>query len=253
MLIPPLEYKDVKSVLTGIQLLKILDTNDLNQMQEDIITELGINGKAYARWESKRNKFKNSIEELIESYEYKESTVPIEKFDDLKIKYNESIEEISKMEEDIEKMNQLISKLKEVKDKEAVDEIIEENSDEIEKFNKLTSKSKKQLNSLPSIVQEAIYQEYRNENLSYASFGEDFKAQQIRDAIEEDYLKDTGEGLTIIGEDPNISDAIQSLDSLKNFIDMKLTHSNEFLDYYKDNFDHRFEFTSRRFWNQHLF
>jgi hypothetical protein len=104
IMVPPLDYDDIKDVLTGIQILKISKETDLNQMQSDITTSLKITGKPFAKWEAKRNEFIESISDII-------SEIPPEP-------------DITEMTKEIERLNQEIKDLKKAKDASEVTRIL---------------------------------------------------------------------------------------------------------------------------------
>jgi hypothetical protein len=99
LLVKPLEYKDMKAVLTGIQGLKIEDKSDLNMMQDQIVNVLSMKGKAYARWEIKRDQFLAKLTEC-ESLKKVEKPVTEEECKKLQQQYKDAIKEI----EDAEKI-----------------------------------------------------------------------------------------------------------------------------------------------------
>lgn len=252
LLVEPLEYKDVKAVLTGIQVLKINDKNDLNTMQEELTNALGIEGKPFARWEVKRDKFLEEIEDYISSIE-PPITISMEEYKELQKKYEDSIEELKRGEEELEKKKELIEKLKEAKDSEEVKEVFKESLNEIEIFDNLIKNAKVTLSKLPSIVREAIYYYFRDEELKRPGYGEDYRKEDIRKAVEDDYLYDTGTGVRIIENDPKIAKAIEKIRDLGSFIEKTKEESEDFFDYYMGKYDHQLNLYSRRFWDTHLF
>lgn len=251
VLIPSIEYSDVKSVLTGVQLLKLTDASSLNQMQEELVNTLDMKGKAFARWESKRNKFIESVKGVELSVD--DDEISIEDYNDLNTKYTDAVNEIENMEEELDKKDKLIQALKKAKDSAEVDEIVEEQLDDMGLFEDMVSEANSQLSCLPEVVQEAVFQYYRNELLRYPEFGEDYKGQQIKEAEENDYLTDGGDGIELNQEDNSISDSLKALNKLSKFIDDIELESDEFVQYYSKHYDHRLKFQSRRFWDEHLF
>lgn len=252
ILVPPIEYGDVKAVLTGVQLLKINDSNSLNQVQSDLIEALGIKGKPFARWESKRNIFLDGLGRILKSHGTVPSKVSYKKYDKVFKQYNDAVAEMEAMEREIEKKNSMINALKKAKDKSAVKCIIAENSSEIERFEDLAGEAHSCLSGLPEIVREAIFQNARGEALRYPDFGEDIKGQEIKEAEENDFLIDLGDGIGIVEEDPSIADALKAIHALSSFIDQMEQESEEFQEYYANTYDHRLNFQSRRFWDEHL-
>lgn len=252
ILVPPLEYGDVKAVLTGVQLLKINDSNSLNQVQSDLIEALGIKGKPFARWESKRNIFIDGLEQILKNHGAAPSKVPYKKYEKVLNQYNDAVEEMEAMEREIEKKSSMISALKKAKDKSAVNNIVAENSSDIERFKELADEANSCLSRLPEIVREAIFQNTRGKVLRYPDFGEDIKGQEIKEAEENDFLIDLGDGVGIVEDDPSIAEALRATHALSSFIDQIDQESEEFQKYYANTYDHRLNFQSRRFWDEHL-
>lgn len=257
LLVPPLEYSGIKAVLTGVQVHKIDQKADLNEMQNEIISALERRGKPFARWEVKRDKF---LEELSDYFGSQPTPVSIskEKFESLDKRYREAVEEIKLMEEEISKKDDLIEELKQAKDADSVRQIIYESSESREQFETLVKEAKKILKPLQHTVREALYYHFREEKLRWPGFGEDYEREQIEYAIEQDFLKDDEDGIAVVEEDPKISAAIQILNGLQQFL-WKVEESEEwggeddgFAEFYMDTFGHRPRFTSRRFWETHL-
>ncbi|CAK2010898.1 toll/interleukin-1 receptor domain-containing protein [Vibrio crassostreae] len=250
ILIPPLEFKDIKAVLTGVQLVRINDKDGLNQMQADLLEHLSISGKPFARWESKRNRFLDNISDFL--VESDSDFISKSQWNDLQKKYDDALGEIESMEGELDSKDELIDMLKNSKDATEVESIIVSNLSEIEKFEDLANEASVALATLPEIVREAIYKHFRGEELPYPDFGEDYKRQLISDAVENDFLSDTGSGFAIEEEDPVVADALSNILKLDKFIDDVEVESEEFCEYYENKYDHRLKFLSKRFWGEHL-
>lgn len=257
LLAPPLEYSDIKAVLTGVQVHKIDQKAALNETRDEIISALGSKGKPFARWEVKRDRF---LEELSDYLESQPTPVSIskEKFESLDKKYREAVEEMKSMEEEISKKDDLVEELKQAKDADSVRQIIYESSESREQFETLVKEAKKVLKPFQSIVCEALYYYSRDEKLQWPGFGGDYEREQIEYAIEQDFLKDDGDGIAVVEEDPQIDAAIQTLNELQQFLweveerEKGRGKGDGFIKFYRDTFGHRPELTSRRLWETHL-
>ena len=64
ILVPPLTYSDVKGVLTGIQVDKLNDADDLNRFQQTF-SEILEKDILFPQWEKKRNKFLKESESIL--------------------------------------------------------------------------------------------------------------------------------------------------------------------------------------------
>jgi hypothetical protein len=249
IIVPPLNYEDIKSVLTGVQLQKISDKNNLNQIQLDIIEALDINGKSFARWEVKRDDFIMKIEKEITDQKTDEM-VDIKEYKKVKSDYENSKKEMKELLDELEKSKALVSKLKKLKDHEEVSDLIKEELDEKEQFEELIKNSKKTFNNLPAIVLETLYFHMKDEILPWPGFGEDYKRDIMKKAIDDDYLYDEGNGVDINPDDPKVKRALERLEEIRNFCESY--RSPEFIEFYEDEYDHQLNFKSKRFWETHL-
>ena len=65
LLVPPLDYGDVRGVLAGVQAAKIDDKEKLNDLRDDLIEKLGIVPLRTSHWERKRDKFLGKLASLL--------------------------------------------------------------------------------------------------------------------------------------------------------------------------------------------
>lgn len=250
ILVPPLQYTDMKAVLNGIQALNINNTNDLNQMRDELVEKLTVKGNAFAKWEVKRDQFLENIKSISEPNI--DPTVDYKKFTELSDRYSEAVQEFKNYEEKLAAKDKIIEELKKLKDVEEVKELLNNSLNDFELLNKLISECEEKLSALPNIVKEAVFKFYRGEKLSRPGFGEEYIREEINRAIENDYLSDNHSEIQINREDPKISRAIKSLDNLKTYIEEKNSNDKEFCDNYEQKYDHQVNFISKRFWTTHL-
>ncbi len=72
IIVPPLDYADVRGVLTGIQMAKLGDKESLNDLRDDLTEKLGLKPYRTSHWERKRDKFLARQGEML----LKETTTP---------------------------------------------------------------------------------------------------------------------------------------------------------------------------------
>lgn len=256
LLVPPLEYSDIKAVLKGVQVLKIENKSDLNVMQGELTVSLNIKGKSFARWEVKRDSFLKELSKYLDSYK-PEKKISKEDYESLERRYNDAVNEMKSMEEEISQKNDLVEKLKKLKDSNNVKKIIFESLESKDQFEELIKKAKKAVRPLPSIVRVALFHYFRDEKLGRPGFGYDTERDQIKEAVEEDFLEDKEDGFVVVEEDPKISNAISALDEVQHFL-WKIDSSEsedgieKFSEYYMDKYGHRAKFNSKRFWDEHF-
>src|SRR5439155_2537399 len=65
LLVPPVDYADVRGVLVGTQLSKIDDKEKLNDLRDDITEKLGLTPFKTSHWERKRDKFLGLLTNLL--------------------------------------------------------------------------------------------------------------------------------------------------------------------------------------------
>lgn len=258
LIVQPLDYSDVKAVLSGIQVLKIDQKSDLNEMQSELTSALSIEGKTFARWEVKRDKFLKELAGYFKSYKPK-INITEDAFKKIELQYKEAVKEIETIEEELDQKNILIEQLKKVKDSESVKKVIYDSLESKDQFFELVKIAKRALKPLPSIVCEALYYHFRNERLPWPGFGGDSERDEIKNAIEQDFLEGYEDGADVIEDDPKVSDAIVALTDLQRFIwgvdekdEFEDDNKDEFEEYYIDSYGHRPKFSSRRFWSKHL-
>lgn len=77
LVISPVDFSDLKAVLTGIQAARINDPQGLNTFADAIESALEIDKRNFARWEKKRNDFLNKLPALEESQPNRVSQNPV--------------------------------------------------------------------------------------------------------------------------------------------------------------------------------
>lgn len=65
ILVPPLQYADVKDVLLGTQVSKIDDEIGYNQLRDHLQKEVQCNGASNTKWDTKRRAFLKALEVLL--------------------------------------------------------------------------------------------------------------------------------------------------------------------------------------------
>ncbi|WP_182870887.1 toll/interleukin-1 receptor domain-containing protein [Rhodopirellula sp. JC639] len=69
LLVPPVDYADVGGVLAGVQLAKLDNKEDLNDLRDDVIRRLGLSPYSTSHWERKRDRFLNKLAIHLEAGE----------------------------------------------------------------------------------------------------------------------------------------------------------------------------------------
>ena len=247
-LVPPLNYTDMKDVLTGIQAGNILDAPDLSDLRDDVIKILKLPGLATSRWEIKRDLFLETLPDIIKMIE-EPHVVSREEYNKSEARYHECLEELKSKTTEIKKRDKTISKLKLLKNSEEANKIILEDLTEWEKLQALRKNFNKAVASLPSIVLEALYHHASNNQF----VPEDHEIDEARNAAENDYFEpfnpedDTHVELNDL--DPKIMKSLEVINELDRFLEGAPV---EFCDAFCDQENYAPKLTSRRFWNNFL-
>lgn len=251
-LVPPVEHKDMKAVLSGTQAFSVVDPSGWNEALEIFRQALGIDPNV-SRWERKRDEKIAEIKSLLPS-QHQPKIVPYQKYVDLQTKLEDANEEIAILEEENGRLKELLEKVKKAKDAKEVAKVELEGLPANVKFQKLVSAAKLGLKPLPDMVCEAIYFDYRDEAMPWpTAFGNEYDVDKIKEAIRDGWLyDDEPNGIRIRSDDPKIRRATDALDKLSRFVENADEKEPEFFESYSREYDHNLEFTSRRFWNAHL-
>ena len=65
MIVPPLDYADMRGVLAGTQMAKLGDKESLNDLRDDLTEKLGLKPYRTSHWERKRDKFLTRLSEML--------------------------------------------------------------------------------------------------------------------------------------------------------------------------------------------
>lgn len=251
LLLPPLTYDDVNGVLLGTQVLRLNSKEKLNQFQGEMVELFKIKGKAFAIWEKRRDEFLEWIDGYIKAYTPPKKVDP-DKHRELEKNYNEAKEALSDAEDRISTLEGQIEKLKQLKDKAAADAVLEADIEDVEKFETLVDEAVEAMSGFPREVDNALFLHFRGEELEWPPFGysdSDEIRRDIKEAMEQGFLVDGGAGVTINTEDPLIRKAVDALERIQTFV---RNPSEEFADYYANNYDHQPSLTNKRFWTEHF-
>lgn len=248
LLVPPLVHADVKGVLTGIQVDRINEAEELNRFQEEICNILKPECK-FSRWERKRDDFIELSKEIIArngaNKEKSKELIALEK------KYKEVQDDIRAYEEEIERKDQIIAKLKDCKNRDEVEEILNDFKDESEKFEELVSKVNEALKKLPRIVAYVLYKElYAKSEVVFSGFEDKHLLDYAVDATENGYLRFYEPCYSINEEDIRVTEAINSLRNLNRFLTTEISES--FYEKLFNDIGYKPDLKNKRFWKDHF-
>jgi hypothetical protein len=253
LLIPPLQYDDLKAVLKGIQVGYINDSEALDNLY-DILIEKEFVAKNIPRWGKKRDAF---IKEIAPLETHKKITgltsVKSEVFSAINDKYNLILETNQKNEEIIEQPHNQIEELRQCKDKEESSAIMLKYSSENDIFQSLAEKVRETLSLLSSSCIDVLFCYTTGGCYSLPPrFGNEDIHEAIGSDIQERYLECEEDYITVNTDHPKIRRAIKALDKLQNFIIERLSENSDLISSFEDENDYPFDFSNREFWRDYL-
>lgn len=253
ILVPPLGFNDVKDALTGVQALKVDDDISYNELRDYLYTELNIKIKSSTKWDVKRKKFLKKLNKIIKNIVIP-NEVSFEEFQDIKNKYDESLEEFDNYESEIDELKKYIEELENCKDAGEV---------------KLIKSKNKKAASLMEEFDEII------ENIS--SFGENVSTEVFKFILSEHYGKpykidfysdqeefmaaarynyiSTDDEVSVNWQNRKLSDLHSHLGDLSTFLEEydeeKETEMSVFFEMYDDKYQSPLEPNNQEFWEEH--
>ncbi len=250
VLVPPVRFKDMKAVLSGLQASKIDDPSDLDELRDELAECLDIKPLPTPRWNEKRSEFVNSLSSVLKKLPLS-PTVPREKLEDALAKLQEANALYEEQEEENKTLRNRIDKLKATKDAKSVADVEMEELDADGQFEQLVAAASKSLKALDPITREAVYAEsigqdyYPGQNSLYTWDEADSSLQYKK--IERN---DEG-GIRPNSSHPRVAEAVAALDKLRIWIQSE--SPEDFYHWYKSkNKGFEPDLTDRRFWDTHL-
>jgi hypothetical protein len=246
MLVPPLDWSDLKAVLNPRQGGKINDASDLANLYDRL--EAIDKGKiATARFQLKRDGFLERLKTLKISGR---TSVSAKDYNELKTKYDAAVMATVEYEDEIRKLKSQFAKLASKKDKNDVREILLAGSDEPKQFANLKEAFKSISRNLPSPALEAMFYRERGEDYRLPPyFASEHIYETAQQAAARDFVEIEENQVTLNSAHPVVSAALVELRKIEDFL---LNASDAFRDNYEDENDHPFSITNRDFWEKNL-
>ncbi len=263
--IPPLSFSDIEDVLRNNQMRMIDRGSDLDELKDELTKELRLKNIKSARWGSKKDQFLKKLPKILAKLPVPK-IIPSDQYEELKEKYDHFLQQMETLEEENEQQSEIINELKSCKDQAEVRKIVKKHSTLDEEFVELVGKTKKTLKSLPSIVVEALYYHFRDEDMPVPSPFEESRLEDIKLQMEYEYLcgslGDEHEAgyINVCEDNPAIEKAIESLSELRSFIRDVTDEESEdyeekymdFVDNFREEHGFKLSFVSRSFWEEFL-
>jgi hypothetical protein len=246
ILVPPLDWSDLKAVLNPRQGAKINEASDLANLF-DRLKAIGKANMATSRFQVKMDGFLERLKTLKVSGR---TTVSAKDYDELKTKYNAAVKATVEYEDEIRKLKSQFAELATKKDKNDVLKILLENSDELNRFAILKEAFKAISRNLPSPALEAMFYRERGEDYRLPPhFANEHIHESAQQAAERDFVEIDENLVTLNSAHPVVSAALVELRKIEDFL---LNASEAFRDNYQDENDHPFSISNRDFWERNL-
>jgi len=248
IVVPPLDFSDLQSVLTGIQAFKINSADGWNDACP--VLEKQLDKKAnFAIWERNRNKFLAIIPDLI-AKQPKPTRVSADKHEKAAQAYKDAAKVLSELSDKHEELLIQYEKVKAAKDSTEVRKIEMESNEEDERLQELIDKAADELSFFPRTVKEAFYQREIGKELTWPDGFDNDGRDDMENAQERHWLSEGSYGLVPSNDHPRVLAALGALNELVSFLPEL---SEGFVKWYEDEHKEKLSFTSREFWERHLF
>jgi len=254
IIVPPVTFGDVKTILGEIQFAIINDRSNLTEMRENLVKILNISSPVPgARWEVKRDQFLDKFNEIIKKIP-KPIRVKSEEHQKSVQAYKECLKVVTEKEEAVKVLQSTIEELKKLKNKnEVVEATLKTIDTDLKKFDILTDGILKAFDTfIPytrKVVIEACFYNFKKEEFLFERDLDD----RVKNAVERNYLelivRDNIASCVPNSSHPKIGEIISLLDKLSSFVK---SAGYEFSEWYEDKYEDIFDAESRTFWERHL-
>lgn len=247
VIVSPLEYKDLKAVLAGLQASKITNDIDLDELRDELVERLKITPHSTPRWSTKKTKFLDDLPELINKTRFS-GPVSREVYDkalkDLH-EYHVEYDELQRICSSLEEKNQALMK---VKDAKQVAKVIREHSSSIDVFEELAKSAKSAILPLNRLVREALYCKFRGKDFSPSR--DDFEEAE-RLVEDGDFKVGSDDSSLVLNlKRAQIRKADEAIQELAEWLEEA---PMEFFEWYEEEMDEEEPSISLRpFWDRHL-
>lgn len=247
LVVPPLDFSDLKAVLGGVQAGRINDSPKLDNLRDRLS-----GGVATAKWNMKRDVFLRNFNQNLATSIKGPSKISAEKHEELNNRYSALLDEVTEKEATIRLLNQQVAELKELKDREQVAAVMASYSDEDDQFDALVEAVCTEFTKLPSIVVEAFFYEERGESfiIKTGFDRDDDRIDAARSAEQNGFITYRDSEVSLNENDRKVIRARNALIDLKEFLNGGA--SSEFLERFDEEYEFPPDLSNRRFWVQFL-
>ncbi len=251
VIVPPVDHASLKAVLGGLQVSKVAAEDDLDELRDELLKRLDIDGHDTPRWNAKRKKFSAALPDLLDKIKYK-GPVPRDKHAKVEKELASYAKAYEERDAELSKLKETIQELKKLKDAKSVAKVVRKNLEESEVFEQLVEDARKALKSLARSVREAMY--YRSRRDDY--YPEDSDAwEDVKRPLEygELELTDDEKAVAPNSSSSKVHKAMQAVDALAKWLESDEA-TEDFASWYDTEYEGEVpDISNRGFWERHLF
>jgi hypothetical protein len=248
LLVPPLEYDDLKAVLNGTQSGFINEVRTLNELRDRLI-DIKIASGATQRWESKRDTFITRFKQLQKSIQGR-TVVAASEVAKLKNQYEQLQETVVEHLARIDELKQLVDRLKECKDPNDVSRALLEDSDHPEKFDAIIEKIVPIARSVGEFALKSLFHLHRGTPYKPETDNSSMEGFQVNLAAERGLIKIKNECVSPDLTHPKMKELNRVMNELQEFMqgtDTAFIQSKELQDGFQ------FSLENRDFWRNYFY
>ncbi|MGX7004885.1 TIR domain-containing protein [Caballeronia sp. KNU42] len=247
ILVPPLEYSDVKDVITATQVAKIDNDIKYNELRDYLISKVSFKPKSVTKWDTERRRFLGSLPELLKNMRVPEKVSP-EEHQAVKNQLEEAQETLSEYASEVSELKALNKKLEKAKDASEVSEIkrsvrktgaeedFEKLLKEIAEFRKIAKSGE----VFKFVLSDFYGQPYHPDLFNY---GDEFSQAARRNLIS---LEDSP---SVKWENSRMTELRKKLTALQSLVDG--SDEKSLIRYHKNTYEFTLETDNEEFWEFH--
>jgi TIR domain len=243
LLVPPINYHDLRGALYGKQGMLIDDPQKLDALRDEL-KHLIREETSTTRWNRRRDEFLKELPSLLAAMKPLGS-IPAAEADKLRKERDRYQQESVALDERVERLQEQVAALEKARSAEDVRAIHRDFSDEGDNFEEVLGTARNALVDLPRVVMTALFYDRRGEPF-YPEYDEWQNAP--RQAVEQNLLRQSEGKFWPKEGHPKISRAIDALSELERFVSGV---SPEFRHDYEDEHDDLLDVHSQTFWDRH--
>ena len=247
ILVPPLNFTDLRGILPGTQCRKLLDTSMPSALY-DCLCKLASVPVPVARFDTKKAAFLDKLPNILKRLP-KPDIVRAEEHNRLKDDLDGYKQLSIELEKEKDELQRQLKEIVAAKDATAVAAIVKKYSTEWQQFESLLEDCNRAIGKLTPVIQEAMFFWTRREVFepNYENWGD-----QVKRALENDELiEERAESYQFKPNRarPKIDEAMNRIEALRGFLEKC---SSEFFEEAKRQLGDTPDITRRDFWQKHV-